>query len=217
MKGQIIVFEGIDGSGKSTQTDLLLTYLKKRKISTKYYKFPQYKKTIYGRMVGDFLSGKLGSLENINPYLISLPYALDRASVADQIKREKAAGNILVFDRYVASTKGHQASRLNGVEQKQFLEWQDKLEYGINKMPKEDLVFLLDLPVKNSLELIDNRQKDLLEQKELQEKTRQIYLSLAQENPKRWVLIDCLENGKLKSKNQIHQEIVEIMQQRKLI
>lgn len=217
MHGRIIDFEGIDGSGKTTQTALLLKFLKKKQIQTQFYKFPQYKKTIYGKLVADFLAGKLGSLKEVNPYLISLAYGLDRATVADKIRLERKSGKLVVFDRYVSSTKAHQASRMSKTEAGKFLDWLDNFEYKVNKMPKEDLVILLDMPVKNSFELIDDRKKDLLEQKDLQEKTRQIYLKLAKGN-KHWLVIDCVDGaGNLKSRSSIHQEIVAVLSQKNII
>ncbi|HSX58349.1 MAG TPA: dTMP kinase [Candidatus Saccharimonadales bacterium] len=218
MQGKIIDFEGIDGTGKSTQAKLLLNYLTKIKKKHSFYKFPQYKKTAFGKMVKDFLSGKLGELKHSNPYLISLPYAFDRQTVADNIRQEKAEGKIVVFDRYAYSTTAHQASRLPESKQKEFIDWQFNLEYKVNQLPKEDVVILLEMPVEESLRLISGRKRDLLEQKTLQEKTRKIYLKLAKKNPHHWLIINCIDpKGKLKSKNKIHQEIVELLKGRKLI
>jgi dTMP kinase len=216
MRGKLIVFEGIDGSGKSTQADLLLRFLKKKKIKTSFYKFPQYKRTIYGKMVLDLLKGKFGKIEGIDPYLAALPYAFDRAIVAEELKFKKENGEILVFDRYISSTKAHQASRLNSEEKREFLNWIDTLEYKVNKLPKEDLIILLDLPVETALNLIRDRKKDLLEKKGLQEKTRKVYLDLAKEN-KNWLRVNCFEKGRLKTRDEIHQEIVEILKKKKVL
>lgn len=216
-KVQFIVIEGIDGAGKSTQTELLLKFFKKQKRKTSYYKFPQYQKNVYGRLIADFLAGKLGSLDKVNPYLISLAYALDRASVRDQILKDKKSGKLIVVDRYSASNKAYQAPRLNKAEQERFISWLDDLDYKVNHNVAEDLNILLDIPVHKALELINERKKDLLEKESQLEETRKIYLKLAKEK-KRWIVINCLDNkGQLKTKPEIHKEIVEILSQKNII
>lgn len=217
MTGKFVVIEGIDGAGKTTQTKLLLNFLKKQKIKTSFYKFPQYSKNIYGQIIADFLSGKFGELEKVNPYLISLAYALDRSTVRDKLNEEKRQGKIIITDRYSASNKAYQASRLKPSEQKKFIDWLEELDHKVNQNPKADLVILLDMPVKESLKLIDDRKKDLLEKKEILEKTRKIYLKLAKQD-NRWEIINCIDQkGKLKSKNKIHEEIVETLKKKYII
>lgn len=210
--GKLIVLEGIDGSGKSTQTDLLLKYLSKRKIKNSYYKFPQYKKTYYGKLILDFLNGKFGTSSQVPSELISLAYSLDRVEVKDKINQELSEGTIVVIDRYVGSSKAHQASRVEKNKVKQFLNWLDNYEYKVNKVPREDLVILLDIPIEQSFKLMSLRKKDLMEQQDLQETSRQIYLDLSRAN-KHWVVINCVDlEGKLKSKEKIHQEILQILE-----
>lgn len=211
MMGKFIVFEGIDGSGKTTQTKLLLDFFRKQKIKSSFYKFPQYSKNIYGQLIADFLAGKLGRLEEVSPYLISLAYALDRSTVGDKINQEKKSGKIVVTDRYSASNKAYQASRLPKVEQGKFIHWLDELDYKVNQNPKEDLVVLLDMPINEALNLITDRKKDLLEKRELLEETRGVYLKLSK-NSKNWLVINCIdENGKLKGKNKIHEEVISVL------
>ncbi len=217
MHGKIIDFEGIDGTGKSTQVELLKEYLAKIEKSFSFYKFPQYQKTIFGKMVEDFLKGDFGKIEEISPYFASLPYAFDRSTVAEDIINKKKKGEIVVFDRYVPSTMAHQSSRIKPPKKKKFLNWLNELEYKTNNSPKEDVVLLLDMPVDISLELIKDRKKDLLEQRDLQEETRKTYLKLAKAN-KHWLVINCIDSHKkLRSKAEIHQEIVQKLKSEKII
>jgi len=99
--GKLIVIEGTDGSGKATQSKLLLDYLKKQKISHAYFDFPQYHKSFFGRFIGKFLRGELGDAGNLNPYLISLPYAVDRWQAGPAIKKALLTKKNLVLFLYV--------------------------------------------------------------------------------------------------------------------
>ncbi len=217
MKGKFIVIEGNDGSGKSTQVQLLLEYLKKKKIPTKTLDFPQYEE-FFGKFIGDYLKGKYGELKDVNPYLITFPYALDRLSVAEKIRKWIKEGNMLVFNRYVPSNLAHQSGRLPKKDRKKYVDWDVELEYKINKIPKEDKVIFLHVPYKFSLSLMENKdrgarkylkgaKKDMVESNvDYVKNSEEAYLALAKRFP-HWVTIECVKNGKMKSREEIHEEI----------
>ncbi|HEY4695105.1 MAG TPA: dTMP kinase [Candidatus Nanoarchaeia archaeon] len=217
MHGRMVVFEGIDGSGKSTQVDLLLNYLKNKRKKFSYYKFPQYEATFHGKTVAKFLRGELGSINQVNPYLISLAYALDRASVKDAIYRDLNKGKLVICDRYVSASRAHHGAKFSAAKRKEFLKWLDELEYDIDQMPVEDLTLLLDIPVNVSFNLQKNKKKDIHEaDSAYMEEVREVYLNLAKRD-KHWVVVNTVEDDQLRSPESIHQEILSILKNRHYI
>jgi dTMP kinase len=86
VKGKLIVIDGTDGSGKATQSQLLIEYLKAQGFKTKFIDFPRYYTSFHGGMVGRFLRGEFGRINEVNPYLASLTYALDRLTAKDELE-----------------------------------------------------------------------------------------------------------------------------------
>lgn len=222
-KNKFIVIEGNDGSGKTTQFKLLLKYLKDKKIQTKTMDFPRYYDSFFGKFLAEFMRGEHGKLENINPYLLTFPFALDRATAANIINKWRKSNYFLVFNRYVTSNLAHQSGRLSTKkERKKFVDWNMYFEYKINKLPKEDTVIFLHVPYKYSLKLMENKsrgerkymngnKKDILEQDLEYIKNAEIaYLELSKRFP-HWIKIECVKNGKLRSIEDIHEEIKSIL------
>ena len=217
MHGRMVVFEGIDGSGKSTQVDLLLSYLKNKRKKFSYYKFPQYEKTFHGKTVAKFLRGELGSINQVNPYLISLAYALDRASVKDNIYRDLNKGKLVICDRYVSASRAHHGAKFPPSKRQDFLKWLDELEYDIDQMPVEDLTILLDIPVSVSFEMQKDKKKDIHEvERAYMEEVREVYLNLAKRD-KHWVMVNTVQNDQLRPQQSIHQEILSVLKNRRYI
>lgn len=220
MHGKIIDFEGIDGTGKSTQVKLLLNYLAKNKIATSYYKFPQYQKTFHGKTITKFLRGEFGTISEVSPYLISLVYAMDRVMVKEELFDDLNEGRIIICDRYAPSNKAHQAAKMIEPKRNEFLAWLDELDYKVNKMPREDYVILLDMPVGESFKLLKKipRKKDIHETETVyMEEARKVYLKMAGRD-KNWLVINCVdEKGKLKSKNKIHEQIISVLKSKSII
>src|SRR3989344_6477126 len=106
-KGKLIVFEGIDGSGKSLQLKLLKKYLDLHRIPNKVIDFPRYKKSFHGETVARYLQGEFGSINDTNPYLVSLAYALDRASAKEEMNKWLSEGQVVLADRYATSNMAH--------------------------------------------------------------------------------------------------------------
>jgi dTMP kinase len=198
MKGKLIVFEGSDGTGKTTQAKLLLDFLKSCRVPTEYISFPRYKDSLWGQMVRRYLDGEFGEIDEVNPYLASVLYAGDRFSASTQIKKWLKEGKIVVCNRYVGSNLAHQAAKLQTSNSKlQFMKWLEKLEYEENKIPKEDLVILLHVPVSISRKLISHRKLDIHERDlAYLERVIDVYESLAK-GRKNWVKVECVKNGKI--------------------
>lgn len=223
--GKIIVFEGVDASGKGTQSKLLFEYLKKIGIKTFYLDFPQYD-TFYGKLVAKFLRGELGKLKDISPYFAALTYALDRSAVKGKITKEIESGSIIVANRYVTSNLTHQAAKFDSEQDREeFLNWIDRLEYVENELPRENLVIYLDVDTETSARLLKNKgERDYLkdtkdiheEDREYQAKVLKMYKILAQ-NTEHWRKIPCTIDGRLKSIDDIHKEVLEILISEKFI
>lgn len=221
VKGKLIVIEGGDGSGKTTQAKLLLNYLKMHSVPVQYYDFPQYYTTFHGNTVAKFLRGEFGDIDQVSPYLASLSYALDRASVKQQMVDFLRKGGYIIANRYVTSNIAHQTAKLKTKrEKKDFAKWVKELEYNVHKIPKEDLVVYLYVPWKIGMELTEHKQGQdyLLGKKDIHEKdirhrqaAEEMYLELAKKN-KHWVKVDCVIDGKLLSKEEIHKKVTEIVQ-----
>lgn len=218
MKGKLIVFEGADGSGKATQARLLLQFLKDKQIPTEFISFPRYKESLWGRMVRRYLDGEFGEVGQVDPYLASVLYAGDRMSASTQIGKWLDEGKIVICDRYVGSNIAHQAAKIASQSEKsKFVEWLEKLEYGENKIPKEDLVIFLSVPVEVSQKLISDRKLDIHEANvNYLKEVIGVYEELAQSR-KNWVRVECVENGKLLSPAAIHQKVLGMLKQKKLI
>lgn len=225
-KGKFIVIEGGDCSGKTTQSQLLINYLKKKDYPVKYFDFPQYYQTFHGKTVARFLQGEFGQLDNISPYLASLAYALDRLSVKEEMEMYLKKGTYIISNRYVTSSLAHQGAKFKDKKkQKKFLKWLYELEYKINKVPKEDIVIYLYVPWRIAIQLTDKKgyraylegKKDIAETNiNHRIASEKMYLELAKKY-NHWVKIDSVKNGKLLSKKTIFQKIIKILKNKKII
>jgi dTMP kinase len=150
----LVNIEGIDGSGKGTQAARLQARLVAQGCRTQLVSFPRYRETSFGHKVADFLNGRFGQLNEVNPFLASLLYAGDRfeskAWLADAIENHE----VVIFDRYVASNMAHQASKFDGAERAELIAWIEQLEFGVYELPRPDLSVLLDIPPQVAQQLI---------------------------------------------------------------
>ncbi len=229
-KGKLIVIDGTDGSGKGTQTKLLLDYLKKNKIKNKYIDFPRYYTSFHGKMVGRFLAGELGALDQVNPYLASLIYALDRLTARDELVDWLEDGNVVVANRYTTSSFAFQTVRVEKKKRKEFVKWLYQMEYKEHQLPKEDVVLFLYVPVEVSQRLLEKKSgtkgrrylkkggKDINEANvAYQKEVLEMYLSLAKKY-KHWEVIKCVNSkGEILPVEKIHQKILRVLRKRKIV
>lgn len=216
MKGEFIVFEGIDGAGKSTQTKLLLNYFKRIKRKAVFIHFPQYQ-TKSGGLIENYLQGKYGK---IGSYQASVFYAADRFDGGLRIKKWLKEGYIVIADRYFASNIGHQGGKIKAKkEREKFFYWLYDFEYKLFEIPKPTISFLLRMPPtvaqKLKMELVkkkggklDIHEKDLVHLKNAE----RAYLHATKIFPKDFRIIESMKDKKLRPPNDIHKEILEQIQ-----
>jgi len=213
-KGKLIVIDGGDGSGKTTQAQFLVEYLKEKQIPVKYVDFPQYYKSFHGKTVGKFLKGEFGKIDEVSPYLASLAYALDRASIKREMDEFLAQGGYIVANRYATSSMAHQAAKCKTEKERtEFLKWIYELEYKVHKIPKENLVIYLHVPYKFAAELSQKRaeqrgyEQDIAEKSlDHQKRSEEMYLMLAKKY-KHWKTIECVKNQIMTDRESIQKQI----------
>jgi dTMP kinase len=226
-KGKLIVIDGTDGSGKGTQTEMLLKYLDANKIKNKYIDFPRYYTSFHGQMVGRYLSGEFGSLESSSPYLTSLFYAMDRLTARDEIVDWLEEGNTVVANRYTTSSMAFQTARIDKSKREEFLKWLYDMEYKEHKLPKEDIVLFLYVPVEISQKLIEQKskrdytkgqKKDINEANvKYQKEVLSLYLDLAKKHP-HWEVIKCVDSkGRLLPIEKVHSLIIAALKKHKIV
>lgn len=157
-KGKLIVIEGLDGSGKATQTGLLCNRLAEERGKTfRRISFPDYGDPS-SALVKLYLGGELGGLSDISPYGASLFYTVDRyASYLRHWGEDYRKGTLIVADRYATSNVAHQMSKLPKPEWDGYLAWLEETEYQKVGIPRPDLVVYLDMAPETSRKLLSHR------------------------------------------------------------
>ena len=211
-KGIFIVIDGTDGSGKATQTKLLMEKIEQTGRQVKMIDFPQYGQKSAG-LIEEYLNGKYGSANEVGPYRASIFYACDRYVASSQINKWLDEGNIVISNRYVSSNMGHQAGKISDLQERdKFLEWLFELEYNLFGIPKPDLNILLYLPPEKGQELVDNKghrdyvggQKRDIHEADLEhlKNAAEAYRYVADKY--NWITIDCAPNNELLSIDKIN-------------
>ncbi len=210
-KGRLVVFEGADGTGKTTQAKLLHKHFQKRKIPSAYISFPDYTSS-WGKLIRRYLDGEFGDVNQVDPYLASVLYAGDRLVASEKVRRWLVMGKIVVCNRYVASNIAHQSVKLQTpMSRRQFIKWVEDFEYQQNRIPKEDVAILLSIPASISQKLMRSKKKDIHERdKNYLSEVVKVFEGLAK-NRNYWKKIECVENRKLLTKEKIHNKVLGIL------
>ena len=144
----LVVLEGLDGAGKSTQVKKLRTYLESQFGSLEYIHFPRYDAPVYGDLISRFLRGDFGNNETVHPQLVALLFAEDRHGAAPEMKKTLEAGESVLLDRYVYSNIAYQCAKLSNKKEAESLrDWIFNTEYGEFALPEPDLNIFLDVPI----------------------------------------------------------------------
>ncbi len=221
-----IVLEGVDGAGKSTQIALLESYFAAQGKECVRLHFPRFDAPVYGDMIARFLRGEFGGIGEVNPYLVALLYAGDRADAAKMIRGWMAEGKVVIVDRYVYSNIGYQCAKVECPEKRaELARWILDVEYGQFAIPRPEVSIFLDVPFKfterklTSVREGDDRDylnggDDIHEQSlDLQRAVRQVYLDAATTDSALRV-VDCSNGeGEMDSPEAIHRRIVDIIAQ----
>jgi dTMP kinase len=220
--GRVIAIEGIDGSGKRTQVDLLGDHLIASGNRVYSTGFPQYD-SWFGKMVGQFLNGEFGALEAVDPHFTALLYAGDRFEAKPTIQAALNDGKIVLIDRYVGSNLAHQTARVPQEKRADFRRWIEHLEYGVYDLPREDLILYLRVPPAEAQKLVAQKsqrsytaaKQDLLEASlhHLQDAAA-MYDHLACSAP--WVTIECFDsaNATMRPVKAIAQDVLAAVEPR---
>ena len=211
--GKLIVIEGTDGSGKSTQFKALVDRLRREGTEFKTLVFPQYSEPS-SALIRMYLGGEFGTNpSDVNAYAASAFYAVDRyASYKKDWGEWFEQGGIIVSDRYTTSNAVHQASKESGEGQKEFLRWLYEFEYDKLGLPRPDLIIYLDVPTAFTEKLMRHREASTNTHADIHEKDMD-YLATCRETGRRaaqfygWTVIDCVKNGQMRSIEDIHEEI----------
>ncbi len=199
MGGTLIVIDGADGAGKTTQTERLIARATERGLSATSIHFPSYHGTEGGRIVQRYLHGEFGDPTSIHPVLASIPYALDRHEQSAHVRELLATHDLVVADRYVISNMAFQGAKLAESERQPFTEWAAMLDYEVFKNPREAAVVFLSVPTALSTALIKGRsttgrKQDLHEKNRLyQARVLAQYHWLCSYYP-HWYLVDSSQN-----------------------
>ena len=217
-----IVLEGLDGAGKSTQIRMLRQLFADRGVESEYVHFPRFDSPVYGQLIARFLRGEFGGVQEVDPYLVALIFAGDRADAAPQIRQWLAEGKAVVLDRYVYSDVGFQCAKLPaGAERDRLADWIVNLEFGHNALPRPDLSLFLDVPFafteRKLSEVREGDDRDYLQggqdiheaSLQLQQDVRSVYLASAAKDPSLRV-VDCSDaSGAMESPEGIFAKIRE--------
>jgi dTMP kinase len=144
----LVVLEGLDGAGKSTQVRKLRTYLESVCGGLEYIHFPRYDAPVYGGLISRFLRGEFGAIDKVHPQLVALLFAEDRHGAAPQIRKALESGATVLLDRYVYSNIAYQCAKLtDDTEAEALRKWILETEFGNFEEPRPDLNIFLNVPI----------------------------------------------------------------------
>lgn len=217
VKSRLIVLEGLDGSGKTTQFELLQKYLSSRNVEVKAISFPEYDKPS-STLVKMYLDGEFSkNAADVNAYAASSFYAVDRyASFKLYWEKDYNDGKNILAARYVTSNTIYQMTKLPQTEWDSYMNWLYEYEYGKLGLPKPDLVIFLDMPVEVSQRLMSKRYEGDENKKDIHEANVEFLnncrnAALFAANKDNWQIIPCSQNGEPLSIEEISQSIISIV------
>jgi dTMP kinase len=213
--GRLVAICGIDGSGKTTQSELLAERVRSEGLRLREVSFPRYGQGFFADLIERYLRGDFAArASDVSPYLASLPYALDRWQASGDLHEWLAAGDFVLCNRYVPANMAHQGSKLPDADARRgFFEWVARLEYEALALPRPDLQVLLDVPPQVATGLMTGRsaRTQSLESGDIHEQdaghleaTAQAYRELAALGAGgRWAVVECCAEGAMKPPEQI--------------
>ena len=227
---KLIVIEGLDGAGKSTQISLLKQWFADRNLQCRYIHFPRTEAPYFGELIARFLRGEFGDLDTVDPYLVAMLYAGDRKDAAIMIETWLEEKYFVILDRYTYSNIAYQCAKVSTPEEELRLrEWILKLEFEHFGIPKPDINIFLDVPFRFTEEKLNSRRhgddrnylmgsSDIHEQSlEFQKRVRDIYLSVAASDEKLQVISCRDEDEMMPPPEAIFRMILDKLKSREII
>lgn len=220
-QGKLIVFEGAsDGIGKSTQIALLQQRLKEEGNIIVNHHFPTYG-TYHGAPVEEYLHGNLGNIDELSPYFINSLYAVDRACAwHSKLKQLYQEGKILLFDRYTTSSLLYQSAKIKDIDKKiAFLDYVTDFEYNKLGIQRPDIIIFLTAPFDVITQMRKGRIENEGVQNDLHERDleylKEVYdNSMFVSNYLGWNTIKCNDGDKMKTIEEIHEEIYRLVRKK---
>jgi dTMP kinase len=218
----LIVFEGLDGAGKSTQVNMLRNHFAEKGHKTSFLHFPRFEAPLYGDLIASFLRGEFGVA--VHPKLVALMYAGDRRDAVPVLQKKLDEGETVILDRYVYSNIAFQCAKIdNELERKSLEQWISHMEFELFNIPPPDFGFFLDVPSEFTERNLQTERKgddrSYLQGKKdihesdltLQRKVRERYLDLTA-SVRNFTRINCVDNcSRMKSPDEIHSTIIQTM------
>ena len=215
-----IVIEGVDGSGKGTQTTRLAAYLRSKGCDVAQFSFPRYKHTMYGALIGQYLNGEFGE---VPIKIASTLFAVDRFETRTELEANIAIRDYVLCDRWCPSNVAYSCARVPKEEAQELATHLDKVDYEVFGQPVPDLIIHLDISVKNCTELIakkaqrgyTDRDEDFYEaDHEFLKRVVSNYRSLVRETTRyhKWVTIEMERNGHLLDEDLVFSKIVQAVE-----
>jgi dTMP kinase len=226
----LIVIEGLDGAGKSTQIKLLREYFDSKNLEYRYLHFPRTESPYFGEMISKFLRGEFGSLDEVDPYIVALLYAGDRKDASILIDEWLDKGIYVLLDRYVYSNIAYQCAKTKDSDERRKLkEWIMGLEFDHFAIPRPAVNIFLDVPHSFTVKELESGRKgsdrsylngniDIHESSiQFQISVRDVYLEIAETDPTLKILSCSSTEGEMLPANRIHKLILDLLGNKKLI
>ena len=216
-EGKLIVVEGTDGSGKTTQFNLLVERLRREGREPETLDFPRYgEPSAY--FIEKYLNGGYGTIKDTGPYRAALFYALDRYDASPAVWEDLRNGSLVVSNRYVGSNMGHQGSKIeSAVERAEFFKWVYELEYGILGIPKPAVNVFLHVPAETAYELVAQKadraylkgaKRDIHEaDMDHLRRAEETYEVIVRMFPEEFLKIECAPLGNILPPEEIHEKV----------
>ncbi len=227
---KLIVIEGLDGAGKSTQITLLKEWFADRKLQCRYIHFPRTDAPYFGELVARFLRGEFGDINHVDPYLVAMLYAGDRKDAACMIETWLREKYFVILDRYTYSNIAYQCAKMNSeAESAKLGEWILRLEFEHFNIPKPDINIFLDVPFRFTEEKLGNqRQGDdrtyLMGNRDIhesslafQKRVRDVYAWVADKDESLQVIQCYNEVSEMLSPEEVFSRILDKLKEKKIL
>ena len=227
---KLIVIEGLDGAGKSTQISLLKEWFADRKLQCRYIHFPRTETPYFGELIARFLRGEFGDIKHVDPYLVAMIYAGDRKDAAPMIETWLEEKYYVIIDRYTYSNIAYQCAKLTTpAEKKRLMDWILNLEFEHFGIPRPDINIFLDVPFMFTEEKLKNARQgddrsylngniDIHESSlDFQKRVRDVYSEVAAEDGNLQVINCFNSDNEILTPDEIFHRILDTLKEKSIL